>query len=158
MTTWLWGQRNNPAEAKTYDAADGGRLTWTTSVLLNSAAPTNGQKFCGLTHQFVILHCGGQKFEINGMKSEASRPALFSGTCRGQPILSPFAAPREQVLCCWKRVCAMTTVFSLQNSIILRSASFCTPGPIFSCYPGVSWLPTFAFYSLIMERTSFGGC
>ena len=43
-------------EMKTYDAADRGGLTWTTSVLVTSAAPTNGQKFCGLTHQFIILH------------------------------------------------------------------------------------------------------
>ena len=30
-------------------------------------------------------------------------------------------------MCCWKRVFVMTSVFSLQNSISLCPASFCTP-------------------------------
>ena len=34
------------------------------------------------------------------------------------------------VLCCWKRVFAMTTAFSWQNSISLCPASFCTPRQI----------------------------
>ena len=40
----------------------------------------------------------------------------------------------------------------LANSVSLCPASFCTPRPI---TPGVSWLPTFAFQSPIMKRTSF---
>ena len=31
------------------------------------------------------------------------------------------------LLCCWKRVFAMTSVFSWQNSVSLWPASFCTP-------------------------------
>ena len=48
-------------------------------------------------------------------------------------------------------------VFSWQNSISLCSASFCTPRPNLPITSGVSWLPTFAFQSPIMKRTSFLG-
>ena len=34
-------------------------------------------------------------------------------------------------------------------------ASFCTPRPNFPVTPGISWLPTFAFQSPVMKRTSF---
>ena len=50
----------------------------------------------------------------------------------------------------------MTSAFSWQNSISLCPASFriLRPNlPVTSC---VSWLPTFAFQSPIMKRTSFG--
>ena len=43
------------------------------------------------------------------------------------------------------------------DSISLFPASFCTPMPNFPVTPGVSWLPTFAFQSPIMKRTSFLG-
>ena len=49
----------------------------------------------------------------------------------------------------------MTSVFSWQNSISLCPASFCTPRPNLPVTPGISWLPTFAFLSPIMKRTSF---
>ena len=58
------------------------------------------------------------------------------------------------LLCCWKRVFAMTSVFAWQNSISLCSASFCNPRPNLPVTPGVSWLPTFDFQSPIMKRTS----
>ena len=61
------------------------------------------------------------------------------------------------LLCCWKRVFAMTSVFSWQNSVSLCPASFCTPRPNLPVTPGISWLPTFAFQLPIMKRTSFGG-
>ena len=51
----------------------------------------------------------------------------------------------------------MTGVFSWQNSISLCPASFCTPRPNLPVTPGVSLLPTFAFQSPIMKRTSFLG-
>ena len=60
-------------------------------------------------------------------------------------------------MCCWKRVFAMTSAFSWQNSISLCPASFCIPRPNLLVTPGVSWLPTFAFQSPIMKRTSFLG-
>ena len=50
----------------------------------------------------------------------------------------------------------MTGVFSSQNSVSLCPASFHTPRPNLPVTPGVSWLPTFAFQSPIMKRTSFG--
>ena len=49
----------------------------------------------------------------------------------------------------------MTTAFSWQNSISLCPASFHIPRPNLPVTPGVSWLPTFAFQSPIMKRTSF---
>ena len=61
------------------------------------------------------------------------------------------------LLCCWKRVFAMTSVFSWQSSISLCPASFCTPRPNLPVIPGISWLPTFAFQSPIMKRTFFLG-
>ena len=35
---------------------------------------------------------------------------------------------------CWKRVLAMTSTFSWQNSVSLWPASFCTPKPKVACY------------------------
>ena len=58
---------------------------------------------------------------------------------------SIFPSIRGLLLCCWKRVFAMTSVFSWQNSISLCPASFCTPRPNLPVTPGVSWVPTFAF-------------
>ena len=62
-----------------------------------------------------------------------------------------------RVLCFWKRVFAMTSAFSWQNSIGLCPASFCTPRPNLPVIPGISWLPTFAIQSPMMKRTSFFG-
>ena len=50
---------------------------------------------------------------------------------------------------------AMTSAFSWQNSISLCPASFHIPRPNLPVTPGVSWLPTLAFQSPIMKRTSF---
>ena len=49
----------------------------------------------------------------------------------------------------------MTSAFSWQNSISLCPASFDIPRPNLPVTPGVFWLPTFAFQSSIMKRTSF---
>ena len=46
---------------------------------------------------------------------------------------------------------------SWQNSISLCPASFRIPRPNLPVTPGVSWLPTFAFQSPIMKRTSLLG-
>ena len=51
----------------------------------------------------------------------------------------------------------MTSAYSWQNSINLWPASFCTPRPNLPVTPAISWLPTFAFQSPIMKRTSFLG-
>ena len=61
------------------------------------------------------------------------------------------------LLCCWKRVFAMTSAFSWQNSVSLYPASFCTPSPNLHVTSGISWLPTLAFQSPIMKRTYLGG-
>ena len=45
----------------------------------------------------------------------------------------------------------MTSVFSWQNSISLCPVSFRIPGPNLPVTPGVSWLPTLAFQSCIMQ-------
>ena len=63
----------------------------------------------------------------------------------------------SHLLCCWKRVFAMTSAFSWQNFVSLCPASFCIPRPNLPITPGVSWLPTFASQSPIMKRTSFLG-
>ena len=63
----------------------------------------------------------------------------------------------ESSLVLWKRVFAMTSAYTWQNSISLCPASFCTPRPNLPVTPGVSWLPTFALQSPIMKRTSFFG-
>ena len=60
------------------------------------------------------------------------------------------------LLCCWKRVLAMTSVFSWQNSVSLCPASLCAPRPKLPAIPGISWLPTFAFQSPIMKGHLFG--
>ena len=61
----------------------------------------------------------------------------------------------ESLLFHWKRVFAMTSVFSWQNFISLWPASFCTPRQNLAVPPGISWLPTFAFQYHIMKRISF---
>ena len=58
-------------------------------------------------------------------------------------------------LCCWKRLLAVTIVFSWQDSASRCLASFSTPQPKLPVTPVISWLPTFAFQSSMMKRTSF---
>ena len=53
----------------------------------------------------------------------------------------------NDLLGCWKRVFAMTSAFSWQNSVSLCPASFCTPRPNLTVILGICWLPTFAFWS-----------
>ena len=58
---------------------------------------------------------------------------------------------------CWKRVFAMSSVFSWQDSLGLCPASFCTPRPNLPVTTDITWLPSFAFQSPVMRRTSFMG-
>ena len=46
--------------------------------------------------------------------------------------------------------------FAWQNSVSCCPPSFCTPRPNLPVTLGVSWLPTFAFQSPMMKKTSFG--
>ena len=56
------------------------------------------------------------------------------------------------------RGCLLWLVHSLDKTLISHCpASFSIPRPNLPVTPGVSWLPTFAFQSPIMKRTSFGG-
>ena len=57
--------------------------------------------------------------------------------------------------CVVERGCLLWPVHSLGKTLIsLYPASFRTPRPNLPVTPGVSWLPTFAFQSPIMKRTS----
>ena len=47
----------------------------------------------------------------------------------------------ESSLVLLKRVFAMTSAFSWQNSVIFCPSSFCTPRPNLPVTPGISWLP-----------------
>ena len=49
----------------------------------------------------------------------------------------------------------MTSVFSWQNSVSLCPASFCTPRQNLSVTPDISWFPTFACQSPVMQRDLF---
>ena len=49
----------------------------------------------------------------------------------------------------------MTSAFSWQNAVNLCPVSFCTPRPNLPITQGISWLPTFAFQSHVVKRTSF---
>ena len=51
--------------------------------------------------------------------------------------------------------CFLWLVRSLDKTISLRPASFCTPRPNFPVNPGISWRPTFAFQSSMMKRLLF---
>ena len=53
---------------------------------------------------------------------------------------------------------AMTSAFSWQNSVILSSASICIPRPNLPVTLGISQLPSLAFPSPMMNRTSFLFC
>ena len=60
--------------------------------------------------------------------------------------------------CVVGRGCLLWPECSLGKTLIsLCPASFCTLRPYLPVTPGVSWLPTFAFQSPIMKRTSFLG-
>ena len=50
---------------------------------------------------------------------------------------------------------AMTSMFSWQNSVSFHPVSFCTLRPNLPVTPGISWLPTFAFQSPMMNKTCF---
>ena len=59
--------------------------------------------------------------------------------------------------CVVGRGCLLWLVHSLGKTVRLCLASFCTPRTNLPVTPGISWLPTFAFQSPMMKRTSFFG-
>ena len=60
--------------------------------------------------------------------------------------------------CVVGRGCLLWPVHSLGRTLLaFAMLQFCTPRPNLPVTPGVSWLPTFAFQSPKMKRTSFLG-
>ena len=59
------------------------------------------------------------------------------------------------ISCIIGRVCLLWPVCSLGKTVSLCPASFCTPRPNLPVTPGIPWLPSFAFQSITMKRTSF---
>ena len=59
-------------------------------------------------------------------------------------------------LCCWKRMFAMTSAFSWQNSFSLCPASFCTPRPNLPVTPGIFWIPILHSRTLWWKGIFFG--
>ena len=53
--------------------------------------------------------------------------------------------------------CLLWPVCSLDKTVRLCPASFCTPRPNLPVTSGISWLPIFAFQSPMMKRTSLFG-
>ena len=94
-----------------------------------------------------------------------SSQSCFCWLCRDSPSLAAknrinlilVLTIRWCLLCCWKRVFTMTSAFSWQNSISLCPVSFCALRPDLPVTPGISWLPSFAFQSPMMKRTSIFG-
>ena len=59
--------------------------------------------------------------------------------------------------CVVGRRCLLWPVCSIDKTVSLCPASFCTPKPNLPVLQGISSLPTFAFQFPIMKRTFFGG-
>ena len=59
------------------------------------------------------------------------------------------------VSCVVRRGCLLWPVRLIGKTVSFCPASFCTPRPNLSVTPGISWLPIFAFQSLMMKRASF---
>ena len=100
------------------------------------------------TVSFQSCFCWLYNFSIFGCKeynqSDFSIDHLVVSMCR---VIS----------CVVGRRCLLWPVRSLGKTVSLCPASFCTPRPNLPIIPGMSWLPTFAFQSPMMKRTSFLG-
>ena len=59
--------------------------------------------------------------------------------------------------CVFGRGCFLWPLHSLDKTVNLWPALFCTPRPHLRVTPAISWFPTFTFQSPIMKRTSFLG-
>ena len=62
------------------------------------------------------------------------------------------------LLFCWKRVFAMTSEFSWQNSVSLWAASFCIPRPNLPVSRNISWLPAIASQSPMIKKDNLFWC
>ena len=90
------------------------------------------------------------------MWARVSSWSCFCWLYRAPTILVAKKSP-SHLLYCWKRVFAMASILSWQNSVSLCSTSFWTPRPYLPVILGMSWLPNFAFQSPMMNKTSFFG-
>ena len=69
-------------------------------------------------------------FPDPGIKPALQADSLLS-ELPGKPLKwSTWVQSQSRLLCCWKGVFAMTSVFSWQNSVSLCPTSFCIPRPI----------------------------
>ena len=132
--------------------------------------PGSIQEFSSSSEYFFFLTPADSKTEF-GNNEFMIQAAVSSWSCfRWLYRASPSLAAKNiinliSVLTIWWCPCVEsspvlleeTSVFSWQNSISLCPDSFCTPRPNLPVTPGISWLPTFAFQSPIMKRTSFLG-
>ena len=59
------------------------------------------------------------------------------------------------ISCVVGKLCLLWSAWSLDKTVGLCPASFCTPRPDLPVIPSISWLPTFAFQSPMMKRTFF---
>ena len=62
------------------------------------------------------------------------------------------------LLSCWKKVFAITSAFSWQNSVSLCPASFCTARPNLTYYSRFLLTSAFSFESPMVRKTSFLVC
>ena len=96
--------------------------------------------------------------------------SCFCWLCRASPSLAAKNIINLiSVLTIWWCPCVESSLLLLEDSVCydqcvlleklssLCPTSFCTPSPNLPVTPGISWLPTFAFQSPIMKRTSFLG-
>ena len=88
------------------------------------------------------------------MRTPSTRP-IWGQPSRSSPFQPLPLQKTVEVVCCWKRVSAVINGFSWQSSVSLCPASFCTPRPNVPVTPDIFWLPTFAFQSPMVKRTSF---
>ena len=84
----------------------------------------------------------GSRFENEKESETMMRPKAMDETQVRYHSRRVLGTPwiRNHLLCCWKRVFAMTCVFSWQNSVSFCPASFCTSRPNLPDNPGISWL------------------
>ena len=98
-------------------------------------------------HDWSDLAAAAYSFSIIGFKkynqSDFGVGHLVMSMCR--------------IFSCVGKECLLWPVDSLGKTVSLCPTSFCTPKPNLPVTAGISWLPTFAFQSPMMKRTSLLG-
>ena len=101
--------------------------------------------FSNLPRLFQNLYCSCLIYTLSSL-----RAWIRADFCIDHLVMSMCRV----ISCGSKRVFAMTSAFSSQNSVSLCRTSFCMPRPNLPVTAGISWLPTFAFQSSVMKRMS----